>query len=185
MGDEVTMEHLADLRDEVDRAAQRFADLVAERDRLRAVVTTLNARYVDHMDECAVKVDYPCDCGLDDVLRQLDVSPTMGVNQQERDHEPNEEPTADDGGDHGRRDDRAHPDSARAIRDAGLSPTMGGRCPDCGNPLRHCDCSDRIDGGCPARKRRGRPDLQPWSTRPGERGAGVLGGAGPPSTAVN
>jgi hypothetical protein len=53
--------------------------LRAENGRLRAVLETLNARYVDHLDECAVHADYPCDCGLDDVLRQrqLDVSPEL------------------------------------------------------------------------------------------------------------
>jgi hypothetical protein len=37
------VEHFSDLRDEVDRAAQRYADLLAERDRLRAAARMLLA----------------------------------------------------------------------------------------------------------------------------------------------
>jgi hypothetical protein len=65
----------------------------------------------------------------------LDVSPTMGEPPTGEDHEPDEKPTADRGDDHGIDDDRAHPDSDRSIRDAGLSPNTGGGtapyvCPD-------------------------------------------------------
>lgn len=61
--------------DEIEFYRERMNELIAERDRLRAVVETLTHGYIDHSAECAV---YPCDCGLDDVLRQLDGSEDMG-----------------------------------------------------------------------------------------------------------
>jgi hypothetical protein len=63
-----------ELVDSVVIAERQHRELVAQRDRLRAVVETLTDGYVDHRDGCAVYADYPCDCGLDDVFRQLDVS---------------------------------------------------------------------------------------------------------------
>lgn len=54
--------------------------IVAERDRLRAVVDNsmeLFSPYLDHLEGCAVETDYPCDCGFD----LLDGSPDMGGSQ--------------------------------------------------------------------------------------------------------
>lgn len=48
--------------------------------RLRAVVDgLLRGRYVDHLGECDVVQEHPCNCGLNALLAQLDVSPTMGA----------------------------------------------------------------------------------------------------------
>jgi hypothetical protein len=51
--------------------------ILAERDRLRAVVDRLRP-FLDHETGCAVDVDYPCNCGLDLLFAQLDVSGPMG-----------------------------------------------------------------------------------------------------------
>lgn len=117
--------------DELDARADALK-LRAERDRLQAVVDAARP-VLRQVTDTLRDADGggPLDAwALADVTahlcRSLAGALDVSVNQQERDHEPNEEPTADGGGDHGRRDDRAHPDSARAIRDAGLSPNIGG-----------------------------------------------------------
>jgi len=48
--------------------------VVAERDRLRAVVDAL-VPFADHGEDCAVNADYPCNCGLDRIFAQLDARP--------------------------------------------------------------------------------------------------------------
>lgn len=82
---ESTQRHLDQMRRERDNAKGQLAnemcvgqstegqlhDVEAERDKFRDVVTSLNARFVDHLDSCATKTDYPCDCGLDEVFAEL------------------------------------------------------------------------------------------------------------------
>lgn len=51
----------------------RAIDAEDEQDRLRVVVEAL-APFTDHAEDCAVEVDYPCNCGLDRIYDQLDGS---------------------------------------------------------------------------------------------------------------
>lgn len=74
---EAERDHERGLRQGLDRLANTLFEerdeARAERDRLRAVVEAL-APFTDHAEDCAVEVDYPCNCGLDRIHAQLDGS---------------------------------------------------------------------------------------------------------------
>jgi hypothetical protein len=77
--DDVPFEHFGDLHYEVDRASQRYAELAAERDRLRAVVDDALAGLRQLTDACREAGEHETADAMAQVYRtlvaQLDVSP--------------------------------------------------------------------------------------------------------------
>jgi hypothetical protein len=132
VSDEVVLRtlHADDLIELVEVLRRDYAAAIAERDRLRAVVDAGVIEIDGHLwrvkrrDDVLGEVAY-----MHAILvrTQLDVSPTMGDVVRDAVEYANS---------------GVDPTSPTYDPDQYGTPTIG-RCPDCGNPDRHCDCPDR------------------------------------------